>query len=359
MSYQREFTDTADLHPWSSQTVFYNDLGQIEGRYQQLDAGGHFEIQYDPANLFAISKVTREYDAEGRLSREATNWDDGHRTVMMHDAAGNENWDSILTDYTAFGTILNRVMQFDDGHSVTMAYSGDELSNRIVSRTTQGTADHLYTAEFFSEDGSREVLQYDSGDRDWTSYGRSYDAAGQLTSTSIQYDDLHSLDTWYDAGDQHAWSRATQTGSYRNAEISTFTVNFDDGGHLVTRIDPVNGWSAGQIEPWATQVRVTDLHNDLAYSVQFNDDLTLVERFAGGAWHVDTTAEGAVQQRSLDLGNGVLLTLDYDTTHTQDWAMQMTLSNACGCDAFYVAAFGDDGVLHQTTAPGQVGDWLA
>ncbi|WP_160935648.1 hypothetical protein [Teichococcus coralli] len=202
------------------------------------------------------------------------------------------------------------------------------------------------------------MLQYDSGGRDWTSHSRRYDAAGELTSSFIQYDDLQSLDAWYDAGDQHAWSRATQTGSYRNTEISSYTVNFDDGGHLVARVDPANGWS-GEVAPWAAQLRVTDLHNELAYSVQLSDDLTLIERFADAAWKVDTTVEDGVRQRSLDLGNGVLLTLSYDTARTQDWVMQMTLSDVSGRDAFYVAALGDDGVLHQTMAPGQAGDWVA
>ncbi|MXP62514.1 hypothetical protein E0493_03995 [Roseomonas sp. M0104] len=147
MSYQREFTDAADLHPWSRQTAFYNDNGRVEGRYLLLDAGGHLEAQYDPAGLSAISKVTREFDAAGTLLREATNWDDGHRSVVMHDAADSASWDSIATDYAASGVILSRDMQFDDGHSVTTAYSGDALSNRIVARTTQGTADQLYTVE--------------------------------------------------------------------------------------------------------------------------------------------------------------------------------------------------------------------
>ncbi|MDJ0387616.1 hypothetical protein QMO56_05785 [Roseomonas sp. E05] len=356
MSYQREFTDTADLQPWSSQTVFYNDSGQIEGRYLLLDAGGHVEVQYDAADLSATSKVTRDFDTEGTLWRETTNWDDGHRSVVLHDASGSETWSRVAADYTASGDLLNRVVQFDDGHSLTTAYDRGDQFDWTMQRTTQGTPDRLYTVEYSFDDGHRTVLQYDSGGRDWTSQERSYNPAGELISASTQYDDLRSLYAWYDAGDLHTWSRTTQTGSYRNDEISTRAVDFDDGGHLVTRIDP-NGWS-GQQASWAAQARVTDLHNDLAYSVQFNDDLSLVERLGDAGWQVETTAQGAVQHRSLDLGNGVLLALDYDTAQAQDWMLLLTLSDAGGGDAFYAAAFGDDGVLHQTMLPEQASDWM-
>lgn len=357
MSYQREVTDAENLHPWAYQTIFYNAAGEIERREMLLDDGDRVQVRYDPVNTENFSKVTLYFTPEGQAWRGESNFDNGQRETFLLDRDGTADWTRVDSRYDAEGALLDRSVQFDDGRFVSTAYDPADLFGWVSQRSSYGGADQLYSLETFYADGSREVLQYDSSGsgRDWQSFTRRYDAEGELVSAGIFYDDLTSLDTRYDAGDRAAWSRSTATSNYRDGGITERTVSFDEGGRLALQLDTPNGWY-GNAAPWTAIGRVTDGSNKLAYSVQFNDDLTVAERFGAQRWQAETCGCGNVVQRSADLGNGVLLRIDYDKAGREAWLMKVTLADAVTEQAFHVTLFGDDGVVQAGLVPQS--DWV-
>ncbi|MFC3124137.1 hypothetical protein ACFOD4_03620 [Pseudoroseomonas globiformis] len=351
MSYQRVLYDIWNVHSWQSQTLTYDDRGLLEQRDILYDDGSLARKQYDAANLSPIQFTTVWFDPDGVTLRGETRYDDGRRDAYQLDAGDHHGWDRVDRSYDAQGALLSKTVLYDDGRSVASSYTEGGF---LYSRTTQGTADGIYKVESFSEDGSHSVLRYGIPNGP-TMESRSYNADNQLTELYRQYG-LDGVRTHYDAGDHLAWNKISTTESYRNDGLTTTTLNFDEGGRLVTEWNRP-GWGAPpEFDLHSVTVRVSDDSNALAWRFSVAEDQTVSEVLGDRAWAVESDAVGRVTERSTELGNGVLLTVQYDAAQTEAWAAMATLTDIVRGVDFYVGAYSDLGRLEMLLAPSQA-DW--
>ena len=177
--------------------------------------------------------------------RDETFYADGTARFWREwDVNNVHDWTQIVRGWDADGDLSNYQINYDDGLAYFETYSGGVLQFKIEHDGPDGT----------------------DGQFDWDVRTTFYDASGEISSFTVQYDNGVSEETYYDDGDVKSIYLII------DSDYDTSSPGENDG--------------SGGVHPWLIQVRFYDFDNNLIrYEIRYDNG-----RVDAGAY----SAEGSV-----------------------------------------------------------------
>jgi hypothetical protein len=328
--------DQANGAAWRSITNNYGTTGQLTTQTGIYDSNASWLNYYDSA---ARLDVTYAYDTTAHLS-----------SVTDYDQAGSAAWASIVSSYNTTGQLTsqvgvndnnsNWVSYFDNAGRLDLTYAFDTTAHlasvtdydqaggaaweTIV--TNYNTAGHITSQSGSNDNHSSWVSYFDSADRLDVAY--AYDTTGHI-STVTDYDQAY------------AYSWASITNNYNaSGQITTQSGNYDNNATWVSYLD-----AAGS----------TDIRYDYDPTAHLST-VTDYDQASNKPWVTDTKTYNAVGQVTDDLikfDNGTSTDQFWDRG-TADWTTYTSTFNASGVITGKTGSFDDGDTFSEAFTAGKL-----
>ena len=210
--------DTSNISWWTTQSVHYNDDGQVYLRTGERDNGYTWQHNYDVAGTEAWYRNSIELDAQGRLYKHSGEFDWGETFSVTYDSGDNYAWSEITNRYNPNGERYQESGVRDNGQLWTHSW---DLEN--------------------TQPWSRRTESVDQSDLTWWSQNTLYynDANQVLKQTGLTDEgdfwehlwDRDGTESWFkktvyvDVQDSRDWHELTQTFDQNGTLLSTSFVD--------------------------------------------------------------------------------------------------------------------------------------
>lgn len=272
---------------------------------------------FDPLNAHPWLGVEQRYDAQGRRVSETQYLDAGGRAEATFTASGAQRQ---IKHYNA-PNVLTGVTDFDAENANPWAQIGKtfDAAGKVTSQVT------------VNDDGTKVQDNYDTANaQTWSTYQQTFDVAGQLTFVEQTNDNGTHNTVTFDVANAQPWTRYQQDKDGAGRLLSA-TGFYDDGTKVTFNYDVTNAaaWSiyqqsynsSGSLEN-VDQTNDDGTHYTMTYDVANDEPWTRYEQIQN--------TSGQTLARSNFNDDGTRDVITYDVTNAQKRAVRTDRYNAAG-----------------------------